>query len=43
MLATLFVVVGAVAIAIIGCEVVNPAKGLSNAAKSERQGRGTIT
>ena len=43
MLATLFVVVSAVAIAIIGCEAVNPAKGLSNPPKSARRGRGTMT
>jgi len=33
MMATLFVVVSALAIAIIGCEVINPAKRLSNARK----------
>jgi len=43
MLATLFVVVSAVAIAIIGCEAVNPAMGVSNTPKSARRGRGATT
>jgi len=43
MMATLFVVVSALAIAIILCEVVKPAKGLSSAPKSERRGCGNTT
>jgi hypothetical protein len=38
MMGALFVVVCALAIAIIGCEVVDPATGLSNTPKSERRG-----